>query len=58
MHGFNPSYAEVTFFQKHKDAKIFENHRNPVGIHWKALTEYSQMSTHALGFQSVLSFFA
>ena len=23
-----------------------------VGIHWKALTEYSQMSTHVPGFQS------
>ena len=28
-----------------------------VGIHWIALTEYSQMSTHLPGFQSVFSFF-
>ena len=28
------------------------------GIHWKALTEYSQMSTHLTGFQSFFSFFA
>ena len=29
-----------------------------VGIHWIALTEYSQMSTHMPGFQSFLRFFA
>ena len=28
------------------------------GIHWKALTEYSQMSTHMPGFQSFSFFFA
>ena len=28
--GFNPSNAEATFVQKHKDAKIFEKHLNPV----------------------------
>ena len=26
----NPSNAEVTFYPKNKDAKIFENHLNPV----------------------------
>ena len=26
----NPSNAEATFVKKHKDAKIFENHLNPV----------------------------
>ena len=29
-----------------------------VGIHWKALTDYSQMITHLPGFQSFSSFFA
>ena len=29
-----------------------------VGIHWIALTEYSQMSTHMPGFQSFLRFLA
>ena len=29
-----------------------------VGIHWIALTEYSQMSTHVPGFQSFFRFFA
>ena len=29
-----------------------------VGIHWKALAEYSQMSTHVPGLQSFFSFFA
>ena len=29
-----------------------------VGIHWKALTEYSQMSTNIPGFQSFFQFFA
>ena len=28
----------------------------PVGIHWEALAEYSQMSTHVPGFQSFFSF--
>ena len=39
---------------KHKDANILGNHLlNPchVGIHWIALAEYSQMSTHVPGFQ-------
>ena len=29
-----------------------------VGIHWIALAEYSQMSTHVPGFQSFFRFFA
>ena len=29
-----------------------------VGTHWKALAEYSQMSTHLLGFRWFFSFFA
>ena len=28
-----------------------------VGMHWKALAEYSHMGTHLLGFQSFFSFF-
>ena len=28
-----------------------------VGIHWIALTEYSEMSTHVQGFQSIFSVF-
>ena len=27
---FNPSSAEANFHPKHKDAKIFENHLDPV----------------------------
>ena len=38
---------------KAQGCKIFENHLNPVmfGIHWIALAEYSQMSTHLPEFQ-------
>ena len=47
---------------KHKDAKIFENHLNPVmlprGINWIVLAEYSQMSSHMPGFQSSFRIFA
>ena len=45
---------------KHKDAKISEKHLNPVMLVFigSALAEYSQMSTHVLGFQSFFSFFA
>ena len=41
------------------DAKIFEKSSKPchVGIHWIALVEYSQMSTHIPGFQSLSRFF-
>ena len=41
--------------------KIFENHLIipcHVGIHWKALVEYSQMSTHLPGFTSFSRFLA
>ena len=42
----------------HKKVKHHENQLNPchVGIHWKALAEFSQMSTHLPWFQSFLSF--
>ena len=50
------------FHTEHEGAKIFENHLTSdychVGIHWKALAEYSQMSTHVPGFESFFSFFA
>ena len=45
----NPSNAEATFFQKNEDAKIFENHLNPVmlvyidGPPW-ALSDESHVS--------------
>ena len=43
--------------QEHKD---FWKTSEPchTGIHWIALSEYSQMSTHLPGFQSLFSFFA
>ena len=39
---------------------MFENNPNPcyVGIHWIALTEYSEMSIRMLGFQSFSRYFA
>ena len=43
----------ATFIQS-KDANIFKPCH--VGIHWIALTEYSQMSTHLPGFQSFSGF--
>ena len=51
---FNSSNAEATFLPNDKDAKIFENHLNPVMLVFIeiALAEYSQMSTHVPGFQS------
>ena len=48
----NPSDAEVTFIQC---TRMQTSH---VGIHWIARTEYSQMSTHMPGFQSIWRFFA
>ena len=59
---FNLSKAKATFVQNYKDAKTFENHIKDhlpchVGIHWKALTEYCQMSTHVPGFQSFFQLF-
>ena len=47
------------FHPKHKDAKIFENHLNLAMlafIRWRALAEYSEMSTHAP--DTFLGFFA
>ena len=44
---------------KEQGCKDFRNPPKPchVGIHWIALTEYSQMSTHIPGFRSFFSFF-
>ena len=44
---------------KPKDAKIFENHLNPVmlGIHLKALAEFSHLSTHLPGSSHFPGFF-
>ena len=40
-----------------KSKKLWKSSKaSHVGIHWKALTEYFQMSTHLPWFQSVLSF--
>ena len=45
---------------KTQEHQHFEKTSKPchVGIHWVALTEYSQMSTHMPGFQSFFRFFA
>ena len=49
----NPSNAEATFSkaQGRKDYGKPYQPCNVGGIHCKALTEYSQMSTHVPGFQ-------
>ena len=43
---------------KAQGCKDFQKPVKPchVGINWIALTEYSQMSTHLAGFQSILGF--
>ena len=43
---------------KYKDAKLKPSEPCHAGIHWKALTEYFQMSTHVPVFQSFSSFFS
>ena len=60
---FNPSTMRRLLSSKAGDAQRCKEFWKPskpyhVGIHWKALTKYSQMSTHMIGFQSVSSFFA
>ena len=49
----NPSNAEATFIQSTRMQRFWH-----VGIHWKALAEYSQMSTYMPGFRSFFRFFA
>ena len=62
LHGsfFEPFQCWDYFCQKHKNAKIFQNHLNTVmlEIHWIVLAEYSQMSTHVPGFRSFFRIFA
>ena len=57
---FSPSNAEATLVLKAQGRKDLWKPSTPchVGIHWKALVEYSQMSTHMPRFQSLSSFFA
>ena len=56
----NSSNAEATFFQSTEGGKHFRKPSKAyhVGIHWIALAEYSQMSTHVPGFQTFFRFFA
>ena len=55
---FNPFNAEAISFQGTKLQKCLElSEPCHVGIHWKALAEYYQMSTNVPGFQSFSSVF-
>ena len=56
----NPSDAEVTFIQGTRMQSFFWKPFKPchVGIHLKALTEFSHMSTYMPGFESFFSFLA
>ena len=47
IHTLNPINAKATFVQSAR-TPAKPSH---VNIHWIALAEYSQMSTHVLGFQ-------
>ena len=62
MNGLNKlTLSMLTLFSsKAKGGKDFWEPSKPchVGIHWKALAEPSQKSTHLLGFQSFFLFFA
>ena len=54
---FNPSAAEITCVQCTKKKKKKKSTQPcHVGIHWKALTEYVQMSTHLSWFRSFFRF--
>ena len=61
-HVLSPSHAKAPLRPKDKDAGmlVLRKPSKPcdVGIHWKALAEYSQMSTHLPGFRSFFSVFA
>ena len=52
--GLNPSNAEAILTSKAQGCKDFRKTSKPchVGIHWKALNQFSQMSTYLPGFQS------
>ena len=53
----NPSNAETTFVQSTRTQDSWKTIET-LGIHLKALAEYSQMSTHLPGFQYFFVFFA
>ena len=49
----NPSTAEANFVQSTRIQRFWKTSKPcHVGIHWIALAEYSQMSSHMPGFQS------
>ena len=55
----NPSSAETNFVQTQGCKDFWKPSKQcHVGIHWKALTEYFQMSIHLPGFQSFSKIFA
>ena len=59
LHAYvNPSNAEAILFSKVQGHESLWKSSKPcdVGIHWKALAEYSQMSTHLPGFRSFFRF--
>ena len=58
MYSVNPSNAEASFFLSTRMHIFWKKSYKTcnVGIHWIALTEYSQMSTHLPGFQSYFRF--
>ena len=56
LHLVYPYNAEATFVKSTRSQR-FKSKSCHVGIHWKALTECSQMSTHVPGLQSFLVFF-
>ena len=53
---FNPSAAEVTKEQRFMEIIFTLSCLLIAGIHWKALEEFYQMSTHLPWFQSILIF--
>ena len=55
----NPSNAEATFVQSTRKQDYSKTSKPCcVGIHWRALAEYSQMITYMSGFQSFFRIFA
>ena len=54
----NLSNAQATFVQYTRMQSPVMSKLCHVDIHWKALIEYSQVSTHVPGFQSFFRFFA
>ena len=53
----NPSNAEATYVQSTRTQRLWKPSKPfHISTHWKALTEYSQMSTYLPGFHSFLGF--